>query len=145
MRANRDRSGFVDDGLPWIAQKTGARINELEQRARNTRADYDALNDEVYERDIALLYDDIRATVERAIEERFFSGVVLRHRDYINVSFLKKMTVVSVDHCNRIQNIHQRCCDIIKAHDRAALRSFGIPTPDDAINDLKELRRIIDD
>lgn len=145
VRAHRDHTGFVDDELPWIAQKTRDRIEHLQQRARRTRTDYDNLNDDVYERDIGLVYDDIRSTVERAIEEQFFSGVVLRHRDYMNVSNLKKVTVVTADHCNRIQNLFQRCCDITRAHDRAALRSFGIPPPDDAIKDLQELRAIIDE
>jgi hypothetical protein len=33
---------------------------------------------------------------------------------------------------------------VTKAHDRAALRSFGVPRPDDALKDLSELRSIVD-
>lgn len=145
VRAHRDHAGYVDDELPWVAQKTNDRIERLQQHARATRTDYENHNDEVYQRDICLLYGKIRATVERAVEERFFHGVVLRHRDYVNVSNVNKMTAVTADHCNRIQNLFQRCCDVTEAHDRAALRSFGVPTPDDAINDLQELRAIIDE
>lgn len=145
VQSNRENCGFVADGLPWIAQKTLPRIDELEKRARATRPDFDAHNDDEYDRAICALYSDLRATVERAVEEKFFLGIVTRHQDYISLGNLKKVTAITTDHCERLQKLFKRCCDITSAHDRSSLRNFGVPTPDDAINDLAELRAIVDD
>ncbi len=143
VKSNRDNSGFVDDGLPWIAQKTLPRITELERRVKATRSDYDNQNDDVYERDIFAIYGDIRATVERAVEEHFFRGVIIRHKDYISLSNLKLVTAMTINHCERLQSLFKRCCDITSAHDRASLRSFGVPTPDNALDDLEELQKLV--
>lgn len=145
VQSNRDNCGFVNEGLPWIAQKTLPRIDELEKRARATRGDFDAHNDDEYERLIFGLYGDMRATVERAVEEKLFLGIVVRHQDYISLGNLKKVSTITLDHCERLQKLFKRCCDITSAHDRASLRNFGVPTPDDALDDLVELRAIIDD
>lgn len=145
VQSNRDHCGYVVDGLPWVAQKTAQRIDQLEKDARATQADYDAGNDEQYEVGICRMYDGLRATVERAVEEWFFRGVVVRHRDYINLKDLRLVTAVSVTHCDRLKNLFQRCCDITQAHDRSSLRSFGVPRPDEALSDLTELRAIVDE
>ena len=145
VTANREHCGYVSEGLPWIAQKTLPRINELEHQARATRGDFDSQNDDVYDRDICSVYSDLRATIERAVEEHLFRGIVLRHRDYISISSLQQVTAVTTDHCERLKRLFQRCCDITEAHDRSSIRSFGVPTPDDAIADLAELRAVVDD
>ena len=145
VQANRDHCGFVDEGLPWIAQKTLPRIDELEKRTRASRKDFDDHNDDIYERGIYSVYSDLRATIERAIEEHFFRGTVIRHQDYISLISLKKVTAMTLDHCERLQKLFKRCCDITSAHDRSSLRSFGVPTPDDALDDLAELRNLVDD
>ncbi|TWT61667.1 AAA family ATPase [Rubinisphaera italica] len=143
--AKRDECGFVGAGLPWIAQKTSARIVELEKRARATRNDFDDHNDDVYDRAICEVYSDLRATVERAVEQHFFCGIITRHQDYISLSNLKKVTAVTIGHCERLQKLFKRCCDITLAHDRSSLRGFGVPSPDDALDDIKELQEIVND
>jgi energy-coupling factor transporter ATP-binding protein EcfA2 len=144
LRAGRDTCGMVDEDLPWIAKKTLERLDALEKEARRTRADFDNQHDDIYERDIYRVYSDLRATVEKSVEEIFFRGVVLRHRDYINLSNLKYVAAMQATDCAAIQNLHQRCCDITEAHDRAALRNFGVPTPDQALADMALLRTSID-
>jgi hypothetical protein len=145
VQPSRDQCGLVSDGLPWIAQKTLQRIDELEKKVREAKIAYDAHDDDGYERCISNVYGDLRATVERAVEEHVFRGVILRHRDYISLGNLTKVTVTTVADCERFQKLFQRCCDITAAHDRASLRSFGVPTPIDALNDLAELRAVVVD
>jgi hypothetical protein len=145
VQSNRDHCGCVTDGLPWVAQKTLQRIDQLEKDARATQADYDAGNDDKYEAGICRVYDGLRATVERAVEEWVFRGVVVRHRDYINLKDLQLVTAATVTHCDRLQQLFQRCCDITQAHDRSGLRSFGVPRPDEALTDLAELRAVVEE
>jgi hypothetical protein len=145
VRSNCGHCGCVAEGLPWVAQKTLLRIDQLEKDARATRSDYDAGNDEQYEAGICRVYDGLRATVERAVEEWVFRGIVVRHRDYVNLKDLRLVTVVTATHCERLQRLFQRCCDITQAHDRSSLRSFGVPRPDEALADLTELRAIVEE
>lgn len=145
IRAERHSCGYVSNSLPWIAEKIRARIDELEKRARKARVAYEAHNNDAYEKEICNIYSDLRAAIELAVQECFFRGVVVRHRDYINLKNLKLVTAVTRDHCDRLQNLHQRCCDFTNAHDRSSLRSFGVPTPDNALADLAELRDVIDE
>ena len=58
---------------------------------------------------------------------------------------LRLVTVVTATHCERLQKLFQRCCDITQAHDRSALRSFGVPRPDEALSDLAELRAVVEE
>lgn len=143
VQANRDSCGHVGDGLPWLAQKTLQRIDELEKQARATRKAYDAQDDDLYAKQVFEVYDGLRATIERAVEEWFFRGVVLRHRDYINLDELCKVTVISMDHCERLQGLFKKCCDVTPAHDRAPARGFGVPSPDDALGDIGQLLSIV--
>jgi hypothetical protein len=145
VHSRGDRCGYVGEGLPWVAQKTMPRIDQLEKQARATRPDYDAGNDEQYEVAICRVYDRLRATVERAVEEWVFRGVVVRHRDYINLKDLPLVTVVTKTHCERLQDLFQRCCDITNSHDHSSLRSFEVPRPDEALADIAELRAIVDE
>jgi AAA domain len=145
VQSNRDHCGCVADGLPWVAQKTVQRIDQLEKDVRATQADYDAGNEDKYEAGICGVYDGLRATVERAVEEWVFRAVVVRHRDYINLKDLRLVTAVKVTHCEALQKLFQRCCDITQAHDRSGLRSFGVPRPDEALADLAELRGVVEE
>ncbi len=145
VHSNREHCGYVADGLPWVAQKTVQRIDQLEKDVRATQTDYEAGNDDQYEAGICRIYDNLRTTVERAVEEWVFRGVVVRHRDYINLKDLRLVTVITATHCERLQKLFQRCCDITQAHDRSSLRSFGVPRPDQALADLTELRDTVDD
>jgi hypothetical protein len=64
VQSNRNHCGCVADGLPWVAQKTVQRIDQLEKDARAMQADYDAGNDDKYEAGVCSVYDGLRATVE---------------------------------------------------------------------------------
>ena len=81
--------------------------------------------------------------MERSVEEVLFRGVVIRHRDYVNVSSLKPVVALDLTDCNDLLDLFQKCCDITEAHDRAMLKSFGVPSPADALTDIEELKRVV--
>jgi len=143
IRAKQQVCGYVTDELPWKAQKTLQRIDSLEKAARATQNDFSVHNDDQYEHAIYDVYDKLRATIERAIEEWFFRGVVLRYRDYVSLDNLHLVTGVTPNHCERAQKLFKRCCGITPAHDHALARNFSLPTPDDALADISDLRALI--
>jgi energy-coupling factor transporter ATP-binding protein EcfA2 len=124
IQAKQQDCGYVSDELPWKAQKTLHRIDGLEKSARATQNDFDAHNDEKYEQAIYEVYDKLRATVERAVEEWFFRGMVVRYRDYIDLGELHVITGITLVHCERAQRLFKRCCEMTPSHDRAMARSF---------------------
>lgn len=142
VHSRGDQCGYVAEGLPWIAQKTLQRIDQLEKDARGLQADENS-GDERYEEGIRRVYDGLRATVERSIEEWVFRAVVVRHRDYINLKDLHLVTAVSATHCERLQRLFQRCSEMTPAHDRSSVRNHGVPRSDEALADLAELRAIV--
>jgi len=145
LNSNSNSSGLVSEDLPWIGKKVSQRIDELEKATRSAKQLYDDQQDEDYGRDIRLVYGRLRATVERTVEEIVFRGVVIRHRDYVNVSNLKPVAALEMSDCDELMNLFQKCCDVTEAHDRAATKGFGVPKPDDALTDIDELKRIVTD
>ena len=145
LNSNARASGLVSEDLPWIGKKVKERIDELEKATRLAKRLYDEHQDDDYGRDIRLVYGRLRATVERTVEEVVFRGVVIRHRDYVNVSNLKPVAALEMSDCDELMNLFQKCCDVTEAHDRAAAKGFGVPKPEDALTDIDELKRIVTD
>ena len=86
-------AGVVTLGLPWVAASVRDRVDKMAKDARAARALYET-NDEAGYRDaVHRVYSNLRRTWERALEDVAFSGVILRHRDYINAKNLRKVTV----------------------------------------------------
>jgi hypothetical protein len=145
VEAEKDRAGIVNGSLPWVAMKTTERLDALEKEGRAAKKVFEAGGDDAYEQKVAKIYSELRATIERAIEERLFRGIVLRFRDYINPSNLHEVAALTSVDCERLQALHKRCCEVTEAHDHATLRSFGVPNPKEIEDDIEHLRDLLED
>jgi hypothetical protein len=143
--AQQSSCGHISDNLPWIGKGTLERIDALEKDTRTAKLYFDAHDDEKYEAAIASIYGKLRATVEKAVEECFFDGIVVRHREYIPLRQLHLITVITLPLCERMQKLFGRCSNVTEAHDRASLRSFGVPPPATALAEIAQLRAIVDE
>lgn len=101
---------------------------------------YENNQEEEYKEQAVKVYNNLRATWERAVEEVAFFRVVQRHRDYIETTNLKKVTVLSEIDCESFQDGFKKCCDIIDAHDPSSARNGAVPTPDEIIKDIQSLK-----
>ncbi|EMI55099.1 AAA family ATPase [Rhodopirellula sallentina] len=144
LEARRATAGIVDEGLPWDARSVASRLDTLEKDIRTARTLYENHEDEPYKAKIEGVYGRLRATIEKVVEEQIFCRVVVRHRDYINLKELPKTVAVTSDHCTRIKNLFSKCCDITDAHHRSPSRGFSVPAPADVLNDVAELKSIVD-
>ena len=88
-------------------------------------------------------YSNLRATIERLIEDKVFNGTIERYRDWIKVGKLSKVVGFSVDECDGISKLHQKCCEITSAHDASSAKNMAVPTPDEFAEDIKELERLM--
>lgn len=134
-----DGPGTVGDNLPWKAQNTIDRLDKLEKKARAAKALDEQGDEDGYEKSAINVYDELRATVERAIEEVLFSRVLFRHRDYIDLKNLRKVAIVEPNDCDLLLKLFGKCCDVTKAHDPSMARNAPAPPPTELLSDIKEL------
>lgn len=132
-------AGVVSEGLPWVAAKLPQRIDQLEKEVRAAKVLYDANDEDQYRNAAFQIYNRLRNSWERAIEDVAFNGVILRHRDYINSKHLRKTTVLSEADCDEFDAGFKKCCDQVDAHDPSRGRNAPPPAPDEIMRDVKAL------
>lgn len=133
-------AGIISDGLPWKAQKVEDRIDKLEKAARNAKCLYDNNQEEEYSQQAANIYNNLRASWERALEDVAFFRVIQRHRDYIETTNLKKVAVLNESDCDAFRAGFKRCCDIVDAHDPSRARNADAPPPNEIFQDILALK-----
>ncbi|MHB0722170.1 AAA family ATPase [Roseomonas mucosa] len=130
-------AGVVADGLPWIAATVRSRVDALEKEARAAKLLFDSDDESGYREAAFRIYNKLRNTWERAIEDVAFSGVINRHRDYINTKNLRKVTALESDDCDAFSVGFEKCCDQTDAHDLSRGRSAAPPPPDEILRDVQ--------
>lgn len=133
-------AGMVADGLPWKAQRVEDRIDKLEKAARAAKFMHDNNQEDEYAAEAARIYNALRATWERGLEDIAFSRVVQRHRDYINAKDLKKVSALTEHDCDAFAAGFKKCCDIVDAHDPSSGRNAAPPPPADLLQDIQDLK-----
>lgn len=133
-------AGMVADGLPWKAQSVEDRIDKLEKAARAAKLLHDNNQEDEYAVEVAKLYNSLRATWERGLEDIAFVRVIQRHRDYINARDLKKVSALTEADCYAFAAGFKKCCDIVDAHDPSSGRNAVPPPPADLFQDIQALK-----
>lgn len=132
-------TGMVTDGLPWQHASIRDRVDKLEKAAREARKLYDTNDEEGYRDASVKIYDRLRATWERGLEDVAFAGVIHRHRDYIDTKNLKRVTVIEDADVETFRKNFKKCSDLVDAHDPSRARDGTVPPPDDILADIKTL------
>ncbi|SRR5579883_357481 len=133
-------TGVVSQGLPWIAQSVEDRLDKIEKSLKDAKQAYDNNQEREYEDKTKKIYNDLRATWERALEDIVFFRVIQRHRDYINAKSLKKVSVLNANDCDVFQAGFKKCCDYVDAHDPSSGRNSEAPPPLAVGQDIKALK-----
>jgi ABC-type lipoprotein export system ATPase subunit len=139
------RPGNVRSGLPWDQQKVSQRIDRLEQFQRKMDREWGiAQSNDEQAQEMRHCYSKLRATVERAVQDEALAGTVQRFSDYIQPKKLDKVIKGFTAAENmRIQNLYQRCNDVVDAHDASAAGMKEVPIPEEFKADIDELKGII--
>lgn len=133
-------AGMVSEGLPWKGKSVEDRIDKLEKSARAAKKLYDDNKEDEYNVEAAGIYNNLRASWERGLEEIAFSRVVQRHRDYIDTKQLKKVSVLTEADCDVFHAGFKKCCDIVDAHDPSSGRNAAAPPPAEVLQDIEALK-----
>jgi len=137
-------AGVVTEGLPWKAKSVEDRIDKLEKEAREAQLLYESDDEEAYGNAAAKIYDNLRASWERGLEDVALFRVVQRHRDYINTKELKKITVLDDADCDAFHAGFQKCCDVVDAHDPSKARNADPPPPSEIMEDIQALKEWVE-
>jgi energy-coupling factor transporter ATP-binding protein EcfA2 len=142
---DNQRPGNVRNGLPWEQQKVSQRLDKLEQLQRKMDHEWGAAQpNDAQAQEMRSCYSKLRATVERAVQDEVLAGTVQRFSDYIQPKMLDKVIKGFTAAENaRIQELYQRCNDVVDAHDASADGQKQVPTPDEFKDDIDELKSII--
>jgi len=133
-------AGMVSEGLPWKGKSVEDRIDKLEKAARAAKKLYDDNKEDEYNAEAAGIYNNLRASWERGLEEVAFSRVVQRHRDYIDTKQLKRVSVLTEADCDVFSAGFKKCCDVVDAHDPSSGRNAAAPPPDEILQDIEALK-----
>jgi hypothetical protein len=138
-----DQAGVVLDGLPWAGMSVKERLTGLEKRVRDARQVLEQEGRDEYDRRAQLIYDDLRATYERAVEELLFNGVVLRTQHEVKTQSLAQVEVTADDR-RAVDQGMTRVSGLIAAHDQAAALAEPWPAPDQILEDVVTCRRWVE-
>ncbi len=137
--------GSVETDIPWIARNIKQRIATLKKELSAAKTAYSTKKDYEYADMVRSLYDRLRATCERAVEDIAFAGTVLRHRDYIPINQnFKRVLALDAPACDVLIKLHDKCSNITDSHDPSRGRNAIVPNPDDIADDIKALEDWVD-
>jgi energy-coupling factor transporter ATP-binding protein EcfA2 len=131
--------GVIDIELPWSGMKVLERVDNMQKRARVLLSTRTQESEETYKRAAKHFYDDLRAAWERALEEVAFAHVVMRHRDYIKVQDLTRVTALTEPDCQTWKDNFAKCCGLMAGHDESRGRNRAMPEPEELLQDVTAL------
>jgi energy-coupling factor transporter ATP-binding protein EcfA2 len=136
--------GYVSDGLPWEHQGYKERIDALEKAQRAfVKMPWPAYPGQAESSKMRHQYGQLRATIERVIQDVVFNGVVKRYRDWIRVDSLAEVVGFEASEHDEIERLHKRCCDVVDAHDPSSAKNAPVPSAQDFGRDIEALRNVI--
>lgn len=141
-----DKAGAVREGLPWEHQRYAPRLQNLLEAARARAQGASPYPDERERQAIRILCSDLRATIERIIEDVLFGAVLSRYSDHIKVSNLRTVAQgLEPDHCTRLADTHKQVSDAVLGHDPATARNTPPPTPGEFVSLVEQIQQLVTD
>ena len=138
-------AGIVSEGLPWVHQTFGERIDSLEKAQKKfEKFPWPAEPSEDLAGEITRQYSFLRATIERVVQDQLLNGTVQRFRDYIDVKKLAEVVWLQQSDVDELFRLNQRCHDVVEAHDPASAKDEPPPTPDELKQDIADVRALVE-
>jgi energy-coupling factor transporter ATP-binding protein EcfA2 len=137
LRRGGTRHGLPEEGPPWVAMTVSKRVgllrNELQAAATVLRKGDRA----TYEQKTEWIYDRLRQSWERAVEEVLLNEVVVRFGDGVSTQRLKALTDITDADVQCVDTEMTYCSSFV--HDESGAVNAGIPDPPVVEADIKRL------
>ena len=134
--------GCVTDGLPRDHQGYKERIDNLEQAQSRLAKAWPVYPGEEEKNQMRYVYDQLRATLERVIQDVVFNGVIKRYGDWVKVSNLKNVVGFGHAECETIDKLYKKVCGVVTSHDHPSDKAEAVPTASELGNDIATLKEI---
>ena len=135
---------MVGDGLPTDQQGYDERIHEIKLECQRLRETTDGrLPSSSEENQVRQLYNRLRATVERAVEQKVFGGVMRRFDDEVKVGKLHDLLRLSDHQIHEFEKLHKKCSGVVSSHDPSAFRNAPVPSVQELQADICGLEQLV--
>lgn len=136
------RPGVVRNGLPWEHKSWKERIDAMEKLQRSLSKSWPAYPSAEDRAQMRTAYSELRATLERVIQDHVFAGVVARYRDWVRVDKLGDVVGFTSDDYQELSRLHKKCCMVTEAHDPASAKDSPTGDPSDLAKDISDLKAV---
>lgn len=137
--------GNVSEGLPWIHKSYGDRLNSIELELKDLeKAGWPEYPSDSLTRRIIAQYNDLRATIEKCVEEVALGRTVQRFDSYIRVNNLYKAVSLQQPDVDEISRLTNKCHDLVDAHDPSSVRNDPPPSPSELRKDIEDLKGVLE-
>lgn len=137
LRRGSPRHGLLEEGPPWVAMSVAKRIGVLRNELQNAGAILRKGDRATYEQKAEWIYDRLRQSWERAVEELLLNQVVVRFGDGVSTQRLKVLTDISDADVQTVESEMAYCSSFV--HDESGAVNAGIPDPVVLEADIKRL------
>jgi len=143
------KCGVIKEGLPWPHQGVNERVQQLNAKHQEFVSRPWPDNPSFEEQgEVAHVYDELRATIERLVQDNLLGGTVKRFNEYISMRGLQAVVGLQQSEVDEVKRLMQICHDRITGHDPASAMNEPGPTPDELrehLDDLVALKQAIAD
>lgn len=133
-------TGIVNSGVPWNQKNWTDRISEIRHLAKVLKGRWTACPDDKLVADMRVIYDKLRATIERIVQDVCLNGTVRRFEDYIRVRNLEKVPGLDLQLVRNLIKLYDDISDFVEAHDH----SENAPTVPDISQLQSDIRNVED-
>jgi hypothetical protein len=119
--------GLPEEGPPWVAMTVGKRIGLLRNELQKAVAFLNKGDRIAYEQKAEWIFDRLRQSWERAVEEVLLNEVVVRFGDGVSTQRLKALTDITDADIQCVDTEMTYCSSFL--HDESGAVNAGIPDP----------------
>lgn len=127
LRRGGLRHGLPEEGPPWVAMTVGKRIGLLRNELQKAAAFLNKGDRAAYEQKAEWIFDRLRQSWERAVEEVLLNEVVVRFGDGVSTQRLKALTDITDADIQCVDTEMTYCSSFL--HDESAAVNAGIADP----------------
>ncbi len=137
LRRGGPRHGVPEEGPPWVAMTVGKRLGLLRNELQNAAAILRKGDRATYEQKAEWVYERLRQSWERVVEELLLNEVVVRFSDGVSTQRLRALTDITEADVQLVDTEMSYCSSFV--HDESGAVNAGIPDPPVLEADIKRL------
>ncbi len=137
LKSNSSETGIVSGEPSWSALNVNRRLRLLRKQTQETFSKNNTDPDQTTK--IKLIYDSLRATWERAIEEVLLNKTVERFQREVHTQRARYLSDITEKDISILDENMTKCSRLILAHDQSSELNEPIPDKDSVMNDINIL------